>query len=69
MSPTNGHASDPANVSTDAVQQFATPASDTNSPTAPTPNAAKIKELIASLEIGHSGGLDPQIQHSYQREF
>ena len=51
MSPTNGHASDPANVSTNAVQQFATPASDTNSPTALTPNAAKIKELIASLEI------------------
>src|ERR1700692_40260 len=51
MSPTNGHASDPANVSTNAVQQFATPASDTNSPTALTPNAAKIKELIASLEV------------------
>jgi hypothetical protein len=51
MSPTNGHASDPANVSANAVQQFATPASDTNSPTALTPNAAKIKELIASLEI------------------
>jgi hypothetical protein len=51
MSPTNGHASDPANVSTNAVQQFATPASDTNSPTALTPNAAKIKELIAGLEI------------------
>jgi hypothetical protein len=50
MSPTNGHASDPANVSTNAVQQFATPASDTNIPTALTPNAAKIKELIASLE-------------------
>jgi hypothetical protein len=51
MSATNGHASDPADVSTNAVQQFATPASDTNSPTALTPNAAKIKELIASLEI------------------
>jgi len=32
-------------------RQFGTPASDTNSPTALTPNAAKIKELIASLEI------------------
>jgi hypothetical protein len=51
MSATNGHASDPANVSTNAVQQFATSASDTNSPTALTPNAAKIKELIASLEV------------------
>ena len=109
MSPTNGHANDPANGSTNAVQQFAPPASDTNIPTALTPNAARIKELIASLEIpfhpwviewrvtntrkggsplgqvmpyadrralhrssersSHSGGLDPQIQHSYQREF
>jgi hypothetical protein len=51
MSPTNGHASDPANVSTNAVQQFATPASDTNIPTALTPTAATIKELIASLEV------------------
>jgi len=51
MSPTNGHASDPANGSTNAVQQFATPAGDTNIPTALTPNASKIKELIASLEV------------------
>ena len=51
MSPTNGHASDPANVSTNAVQQFATPASDTNIPTALTPTAATIKELIAGLEV------------------
>jgi hypothetical protein len=51
MSPTNGHASDPANSPTNAVQQFATPASDTNIPTALTPTAATIKELIASLEV------------------
>jgi len=51
MTPTNGHANDPANGSTNAVQQFATPASNTNIPTALTPNAAKIKDLIASLEV------------------
>ena len=51
MSPANGHANDPANGSTTAVQQFAPPASDTNIPTALTPNAAKIKELIANLEV------------------
>ena len=51
MSPTNGHANDPANGSTHAVQQFAPPTSDTNNPTALIPNAAKIRELIASLEI------------------
>ena len=51
MSPTNGHASDPANVSTNAVQQFAPPASDTNIPTALTPTAATIRELIANLEV------------------
>ena len=51
MTPTNGHANDPANGSTTAVQQFAPPASDTNIPTILTPNAAKIKELIASLEV------------------
>ncbi len=50
MSPTNGHANDPANSPTNAVQQFAT-ASDTNIPTALTPTAAKIKELIVSLEV------------------
>jgi hypothetical protein len=51
MSPTNGHANDPANGSVTAVQQFAPAASDTNIPTALTPNAAKIRELIASLEV------------------
>ncbi|HXM65424.1 MAG TPA: Rad52/Rad22 family DNA repair protein [Candidatus Acidoferrum sp.] len=51
MTPTNGHANDTANGSTNAVQQFAPPASDTNIPAALTPNAAKIKELIASLEV------------------
>ena len=34
MTPTNGHANDPVNGSTNAVQQFAPPASDTNIPTA-----------------------------------
>jgi len=51
MTPTNGHANDPANGSTNAVQQFAPPAGDTNIPTNLIPNAAKIKELIASLEV------------------
>ena len=51
MTPTNGHANDPANGSTHAVQQFAPPASDTNIPTALVPNAATIKEMIASLEV------------------
>src|SRR5258708_3435094 len=51
MSPTNGHANDPANIPTNAVQQLAPPASDTNIPTALTATAAKIKELIANLEI------------------
>jgi len=51
MSPTNGHANDPANGSTNIVQQFAPPAGDTNIPTTLIPNAAKIKELIASLEV------------------
>jgi hypothetical protein len=51
MSPTNGHANDPANIQTNAVQQFPPPASDTNIPIALTPTAAKIKELIASLEV------------------
>ena len=47
MSPANGHANDPANVPTAAVQQVAPPASDINVPTALTLNATKIKELIA----------------------
>jgi hypothetical protein len=51
MSPTNGHANDPANSSTNAVQQFAPPLSDTTIPTALTPTAPKIKELIANLEV------------------
>ena len=51
MSPTNGHANDPANSPINAVQQFAPPPSDTSIPTALAPNASKIKELIASLEV------------------
>jgi hypothetical protein len=51
MSPTNGHADTPANGSVTAVQQFAPAASDTNIPTALTPNAAEIRELIANLEV------------------
>jgi hypothetical protein len=51
MSPVNGHANDSANIPTTAVQQIAPPASDTNISTALTPNAAKIKELIANLEV------------------
>jgi hypothetical protein len=51
MSPTNGHVDAPANGSVTAVQQFAPAASDTNIPTALTPNAAEIRELIANLEV------------------
>jgi hypothetical protein len=51
MSPTNGHASDPANGSATAVQQFAPIASDTNIPIVLTPTAATINEFIASLEV------------------
>jgi hypothetical protein len=51
MSPTNGHANAPANGPVTAVQQFVPAASDTNIPTALTPNAAKIGELIANLEV------------------
>ncbi len=51
MSPTNGHANDPANRPTNAVQQFAAPASATNIPIALTPTGTKIRELIASLEV------------------
>jgi hypothetical protein len=51
MSPTNGHANDPANSSNNTVQQFAPPPSDKSIPTALTPTAAKIKELIANLEV------------------
>src|SRR3984957_17223592 len=51
MSPVNGHANDSANIPTTAVQQTAPPASDINIPTALTPTAAKIKELIDNLEV------------------
>ncbi|MGA8430881.1 MAG: Rad52/Rad22 family DNA repair protein [Candidatus Sulfotelmatobacter sp.] len=51
MSPANGHANDSANIPTTAVQQTASPISDTNIPTALTLSATKIKELIANLEI------------------
>src|SRR5208337_768705 len=51
MSPANGHANDSANIPSTAVQQFAPPASDTNIPSALTPPAARIKELIANLEV------------------
>jgi hypothetical protein len=51
MSPANGHANDPANGSTNAVQQYAPPASDTNIPIVLTPTVPKIRELIASLEV------------------
>src|ERR1700726_1060550 len=51
MSPANGHANDPANVPTTAVQQFAPPASDINIPTGLTLTATKINELIANLEV------------------
>lgn len=51
MSPANGQANDRTSVPAGAVQQIAPPASDTNIPIALTPNAAKIKELIANLEI------------------
>ncbi len=50
MSPTNGHANEPANGSVNAVQQFAPAAGDTTIPTALT-TAAKIRELIARLEL------------------
>jgi hypothetical protein len=51
MSPTNGHANDPANGSTNAVHQFAPPANDTNIPIVLTTTVPKIRELIASLEV------------------
>ena len=51
MSPTNGHANDPANVPAGAMQHFAAPAEDTSLPIALTPTAAKIRELIACLEV------------------
>ena len=51
MSPTNGYANDPANGSVNAMQQLAPAAGDTGIPTALTPNAAKVKELISSLEV------------------
>ncbi|MFY9908567.1 MAG: Rad52/Rad22 family DNA repair protein [Candidatus Sulfotelmatobacter sp.] len=51
MSPANGHANDSANIPTTAAQQVAPPAKDINIPSALTPNATKIKELIAGLEV------------------
>jgi len=51
MSPTNGHANDPANVPSDAVRQLAPSASDASIPTALTPTTAKVNELIANLEV------------------
>jgi len=51
MSPTNGHANDPANVPSDAVRQLAPSTSDASIPTALTPTAAKVKELITNLEV------------------
>jgi hypothetical protein len=51
MSPANAHVKDSTDIPSTAVQRIAPPASDTNTPTALTPNAAKIKELIADLEV------------------
>jgi hypothetical protein len=51
MTPSNGHANEPANVTAGAGQQFAPPANDTNIPIVLTPTAPKIRELIASLEV------------------
>ena len=51
MSPTNGHANDPANVPLDPVRQLAPSTSDASIPTALTPTTAKVKELIANLEV------------------
>jgi hypothetical protein len=51
MSPANGHAKDSTDIPSTAVRQIAPPASDTGTPTALTPNAAKIKELIANLKV------------------
>jgi hypothetical protein len=51
MSPANGRANDSANVPTTAVQQFVPPTSDTNIPAVPTSTTARLKELIANLEV------------------
>jgi hypothetical protein len=51
MSPANGHANDSANIPTTVAQQFAPQASDVNIPTAPTPTATAITDLIANLEV------------------
>ena len=50
MSPINGHASDPTNIPT-AVKHVAPPPRGTDIPTALTLTAAKIKELLANLEV------------------
>jgi hypothetical protein len=51
MSPANGHANEPADGATNAAQQLAPLANDTNIPIALTPTAVKIRELIANLEV------------------
>jgi hypothetical protein len=51
MSPTNGHANDPANVPLDPVRQLAPSTSDASIPTALTPTTERVRELIANLEV------------------
>jgi len=51
MSPANGHANDPANIPSTAVQQSAPPPRDTNIPTVLTLTATAITDLIANLEV------------------
>ena len=52
MSSANGHANDSADIPTTAVQQFAAPLGEINVlPTVQQLTAAKIRELIASLEV------------------
>ena len=67
MSPANGHANDSANIPTTAVQQLAPPASDTNIPTALMPNAAKITELIANLEVPFHPSVDRMARHQHEQ--
>jgi hypothetical protein len=51
MTPANGHANDPANIPSTAVQQLAPPPSDTNIPTVLRQTATAITDLIANLEV------------------
>ncbi len=52
MSPTNGRANDSANIPSTAVQQIAPPVGEINAlPIGQQQTAAKIRELIASLEV------------------